>query len=337
MPSGDDIAPGQPAVSVLMPTYDRARFLGAAVDSVLAQSFADLELLVIDDGSSDETAAVLSARRDGRLRVLRRAHHGLRPALNAGLRAARGRYIARNDSDDVWLPDLLATLVPVLEADPSLGMAYGRAELMDAAGQRLPGFRGSALRHPDDPLRSLLHTDYSASITSVMRRSAIAQAGGWCETLRTSEDWEMALRVAQRHGVRFVDRVVARIRLHGGNSIAARSYAARALPDRLAIVERVLRDPATPRHIAAQAPRFRRDVYIGTALQHADLGEHGAALRMAGRALAAGGNPLRSAARIAWAAFSWRVIARYGWSRALAARILGRVRAGSRANSGAAA
>ena len=150
-----------------------------------------------------------------------------------------------------------------------------------------------------------------------MRRTAIERVGGWDESTASSEDWEMALRIAQHHGVRFVDRVVARIRVHGGNTIAAASYAARALPDRLRIVDAVLRDPATPAALAALAPRFRRDVYIGTALQFVDMGELRDALRTFASAIAVGGNPLRSAARIAWCVFAWTVIARHAWSRDL--------------------
>jgi hypothetical protein len=218
----------------------------------------------------------------------------------------------------------------VLEADPTLDLVYGRAEFIDAQGAPLPGGRGDPLRDPRDPLRSLLHTDYTASVTSVMRRAAIERAGGWDESVATSEDWAMALRIALHGRLRFIDRVVARIRRHGGNATMAPSHVARSLSDRLRIVEQVLRNPATPPALRALAPRFRRDVYIGTALQYLDLGQFSDALRTLRATVGVGGSPLRTCARIAWCSVSWMVIARLGWTRDLARR-LGRRRLEPRA------
>src|SRR5262249_29774449 len=97
-----------PRVSVLIPTWNRARYLPIAIESVLAQSFEDLEVIVIDDGSTDDTSGALAAIRDPRVRTIRGEHRGISRALNAGLAAARGELVARLDSDDMWLPDLLA-------------------------------------------------------------------------------------------------------------------------------------------------------------------------------------------------------------------------------------
>jgi GT2 family glycosyltransferase len=323
-----------PAVSVLVPTYDRACFIGAAVESVLAQRFTNFEVIVVDDGSTDETAAILARVGDPRLRVLRREHGGIGKALNAGLSVARGRYIARNDSDDLWLPDHLASTLPALDADPTLDLVYGRAEFIDAEGAPLPGGRGEPLRHPGDPLRSLLHTDYTASVSSVMRRTAIERAGGWDESFATSEDWEMALRIALHGSVRFIDQVVARIRRHDGNATMAPSHVARALSDRLRIVERILRDPAAPPALRALAPRFRRDVYIGTALQYVELGQLADALRTLRATMGVGDNPVRTCARIVWCCVSWTVIARHAWSRDLAQRLARRWRRASSQEGG---
>lgn len=314
-----------PAVSVLMPTFNRAPFLGEAIGSVLAQRYADLELIVVDDGSTDATDSLLASFDDPRLRVLRRHHAGVRAALKAGLQLARGCYVARNDSDDVWRPELLTQLLPVLEADARVGAVYGRATHIDGSGRPMPGGRGTALRRPADPLGSLLRTDYTCAVTTVVRREAVDWSG-WADGLSTSEDWETVLRVALHYDVRFVDRVVAQVRLHAGNTIAGPGHAARALHDRLAVLESVLSDPAMPAALAASAPAFRREVYIGTALQYVDLRAYGAALRTLAAALAAGGNPARSAARIAWCMLNWMVISRHAFSRTLAERALGYLR-----------
>jgi hypothetical protein len=108
--------------------HDRERYVREAIDSVLGQTFGDLELIVVDDGSTDGTAAAVAAVGDPRLRYVGQPHRGIGAAMNTGLRAARGRYVARLDSDDVWLPDLLATQVAVLESRPEVDVVYGRAQ-----------------------------------------------------------------------------------------------------------------------------------------------------------------------------------------------------------------
>src|SRR5512139_2675174 len=120
------------AVTVLIPTFNRTRYVGHAIRSVLQQTRRDLELLVLDDGSTDDTEAVVRAVSDARVRYVRCPHRGISATLNTGIGLARGPYIARLDSDDEWLPELLATETAVLDADPDVGLVYGRAQAMDA-------------------------------------------------------------------------------------------------------------------------------------------------------------------------------------------------------------
>jgi glycosyltransferase involved in cell wall biosynthesis len=110
----------RPVVSVILPTYNRASTLGRAVDSVLKQTFDDFELIIIDDGSTDESDAVLRAyTNDGRVRVIRQARNtGCAEARNVGVTASSGLYLAFQDSDDEWLPDKLEKSVAALEALP---------------------------------------------------------------------------------------------------------------------------------------------------------------------------------------------------------------------------
>ena len=118
-----------PAVSVIMPAYDAERYLHTAVESVLRQSFADLELLIVDDGSSDRTVAIARsyASRDARVRVLEQPNAGPGPARNAGFRAATGRLFAFLDSDDEWDETFLAEHVAILDARPDLDVVVGNA------------------------------------------------------------------------------------------------------------------------------------------------------------------------------------------------------------------
>ena len=118
-----------PVVSVIMPAFNAERYLGTAVESVLRQTFADFELLIVDDGSSDGTVAAARAfaERDRRVRVLQQANAGPGPARNRGFRAASGRLFAFLDSDDEWDETFLAEHVAVLDARPDVDVLVGNA------------------------------------------------------------------------------------------------------------------------------------------------------------------------------------------------------------------
>src|SRR5262249_10455091 len=203
-----------PAVTVIVPTRNRARYLGEAVGSVLAQTLVDLGLVVVDDGSTDSTRDLVGAIGDPRLRYLYQPPSGIGAALNRGLRSARGRYVARLDSDDVWRPDMLETLVPILESRADVGVAYARGQAMDGDGHRLPNVQGIPERFPGDSLRSLLYDDGTCNVALLARRECFERAGFYDEDLVASEDWDMWLRVARHYRFAFVDKVVTDIRWH---------------------------------------------------------------------------------------------------------------------------
>src|SRR4051794_13197703 len=115
------MAPTEPTVSVVVPTYNQPRLLSETLDGVLAQTFADFEVVVVDDGSTDDTPAVLAryAGRDGRVRVVRQPNAGIGAARNRGLDEARGRYVAPLDHDDLWMPGKLAAQVAFMQAHPA--------------------------------------------------------------------------------------------------------------------------------------------------------------------------------------------------------------------------
>ena len=192
-----------PLVSVVIPTYNRPEATERAARSVLAQTHRALELLVIDDGSTDDTAARVERIGDPRLRVVRQENGGVARARNRGLAEARGAYVAFLDSDDEWRPDKLARQVAAMEAAPArVGFCSTGAEIRSAAGVERcgPGPRGNAFA-------ALLLTNHVHAPTScgLIRREVHEAVGGFDPTLPAIEDWEWLQRVARLYDLEVVD------------------------------------------------------------------------------------------------------------------------------------
>lgn len=168
--------------SVILPVYNGERFLAEAVDSVLAQSRPELELVAIDDGSTDASADILAdyAARDPRVVVITQANAGVTAARNAGIAASRGNYIAFLDQDDRWMPDTLALHIKALAADPGLGYTLAQQVCFLEPGAEEPEwFR---LQHLDAPVAGYLPGALCA------RRSAFDRIGGFDERFAISSD-----------------------------------------------------------------------------------------------------------------------------------------------------
>jgi glycosyltransferase involved in cell wall biosynthesis len=135
-----DLAPNSPLVSIILPTYNRAKFLPKAIESICAQTFIDWELIIVDDGSTDNTREILPALCEGiqqSVRYIRQENQGAYGARNTGLDKARGEYIAFYDSDDVWLPHHLKASVQALETNPDLHWVYGSSRVIEHASEKV--------------------------------------------------------------------------------------------------------------------------------------------------------------------------------------------------------
>lgn len=204
-----------------IPTYNRAHFLAGALESVFAQTFRDFEVLVVDDGSTDETPAVLEPYRD-RIRVVRQENGGRSEARNRAVREARGRYISFLDSDDRWLPEKLERQVPVLEADPGVAMVHGHVEVVDEEGKRLA--------EETDRHRRLFSAAHRNPVTyagyafecrcfssAMTARVEALESVGLYDPALLLDDYDVYLRLALEYGIRFLDGPpVAVYRLHAG-------------------------------------------------------------------------------------------------------------------------
>ena len=208
-----DARPPAPPVSVVIPAYNRAATIGAAIGSVLRQTWEDFELVVVDDGSTDGTVAAARKVADPRLRVVAAPRNlGAAGARNLGVREARGAWIAFQDSDDEWLPEKLAKQMARLAADPGFVAAYCGLLTVGALDAR-PGERTTIRYRPDpsvgpvegDILEPLLMGNMISTQTLVVRRDVFLALGSFDEAVTPIEDWDFALRLARRGRVAFVD------------------------------------------------------------------------------------------------------------------------------------
>lgn len=181
-----------------MPAYNVARFIEAAVDSVLKQTFTDFELIVIDDGSTDDTAEVvrrLRERAPETIQLRQQPNGGLSAARNAGIEAARGQYIALLDSDDLWEPGFLQAQVEILERNADIDVVTGNAWFLGGPKHGLP-VRPHPDARPQPTLHRILADEEAVFIMSLFRRTVYERIGPFNEAFRTNEDYDFWLRAA---------------------------------------------------------------------------------------------------------------------------------------------
>jgi len=210
----------QPRTSVIITSYNYACYLPAAMASVLAQTDGDFELLIVDDSSTDDSVAVAQACADPRVHVIVQPHSGLGAARNTGMRAARGRYIAFLDADDIWVPDKLARQCHILDTQPSIGLVYTRFGIIDHAGRRQSRGYSYLSATPSGALLPYLITGNVVGTPSTIcfRRALVdAYAASFDETGAYVEDWHFYLQLAPHCAFAYVARTLAFHRQHDRN------------------------------------------------------------------------------------------------------------------------
>ena len=207
-----------PRVTVLMTTYNGARFIGASLSSILAQSFTDFELLVVDDGSTDDTIAIIERHHDPRLRLIRMpANAGIVAARNIGFDAAKGTYIAALDHDDLADPDRLARQVAYLDAHPGVVLVGTEVRIDDNGHVRMPDHPS-----PGDPLamRWQLLIDNPLTWSSVMFRAETVRALGTFmrADFEPADDFDFYHRMLTQGDIARLDETLTTYRYHSSNT-----------------------------------------------------------------------------------------------------------------------
>jgi hypothetical protein len=198
----------EPLVSVLLPVYNCERYIADAISSILSQTFEDYEFIVIDDGSTDRSFEIVNAFNDPRLNITRQENRGLAATLNRGISFARGRFIARQDQDDLSHPDRLALQVAYMESHPRCGLLGSWAQIMegDTLSDRFH-------RHPVNPgeLRyNLLFNNPFVHSSVLLRRCVVETLGGYSTdpTRQPPEDYELWSRISRHYDIANLPRVL---------------------------------------------------------------------------------------------------------------------------------
>lgn len=228
-------------VSVIIPTYNRRDLVSLAIESVLAQTFTDYEVIVVDDGSSDGTGQAL-ATFSSQIRYIWQENQGESVARNQGIALAQGDYIALLDSDDLWEPEKLVEQVAVLDDDPTIVMAGCASRIIDERGELVSSNPTGAVNDPQQLTYSALRYHnhfFGGGSTAVIRRTAIDQVGPFAPELQYGEEWDLWIRLALVGHFVVLPQPLARIRQHGATQ--TRQMTPEAIDRRLGDYTTILR------------------------------------------------------------------------------------------------
>jgi len=215
---GKEVKKG-PFISVVIPTYNRARYIGSAVRSALQQKYENFEVLVVDDGSHDETEEIISSIQDPRLRYIKKDHAGAPDTRNLGIAEANGEYIFWLDSDDVMMPNVLTEYARMARGWPDADVFYGNIEIFNDAGET------KVVTYPDyyqekNLLTKMIRDSILPNPGSMVRKRLYEQFGGYSRAFRRAHDYEFWTRVAPNARFKHVGIVGCRWRWHEGNMSA---------------------------------------------------------------------------------------------------------------------
>lgn len=200
-----------PKTSVIIPAYNAAEHIRETLDSVFAQTFQDFEVVVVDDGSADQTVDILKSYGD-RIRWTVQKHQGQAYAINRAIGMAKGQYLAYFDADDIMMPTKLEVQVRYLEEHPEVDLVY-------TADTYVTPSRLKRLRRVSNPLDYffLLQFCFILRITVMHRRSCLDKVGLFKEEITGSDDWDMWVRMSEQCEMRYIDQVLSTYRIHGAN------------------------------------------------------------------------------------------------------------------------
>lgn len=228
-----------PRVSVVIPTYDHARYLRYALDSVINQGYANLEVIVIDDGSNDGTAALVKPY-GSKINYIYKENGGTPSALNLGLSLVTGKYVCWLSADDVLIGEKVAKQVGLMESDPSLGFSYTSFVVIDSTGNQQYEVNSPYFSDRQEMVTKLMEGCFINGSSVMMRSSALEKIGNFDESLPQAHDYDLWFRFLRHYSCGFLEEHLLAYRWHGENmsqnpnescSVIVRERAKRLFPE----------------------------------------------------------------------------------------------------------
>jgi Predicted glycosyltransferases len=222
-----------PLVSVIIPSYNHEKFIKECIDSVLEQTYRNLELIIIDDGSKDGTADILKSYKDNRMKVVFQENAGAHNAINKGLGLAQGVYLTILNSDDVYMKDRLEEIMAYMQENPEVSFISTYIQVIDANSKKL-GVKKAwnnmepwVIEHKDksfaatnDPTKNLIMANYISTTSNMVFTKKLYDDVGGMRNLRFAHDWDFALRAAEYGKCAVIEKPLMKYRIHSTNTIS---------------------------------------------------------------------------------------------------------------------
>jgi len=199
-------------ISIIIPTFNRAEYIGEAIDSVLAQTYKDYEIIVVDDGSTDNTQKVLE-QYEGKIKYFFKENGGEASARNYGIEKAQGEFIAYLDSDDLWCPEKLELQMQEFEKDEKVGLVHTSMEVVTEDGTSTGEYKPTS--PAETPMDFLENKRILMCV--LVKKEIFSQLGLFDETMRIGVDTDMWLRLSQKYKIKYIDKPLAKVRKHDTN------------------------------------------------------------------------------------------------------------------------
>lgn len=223
--------PASELVSVVIPVYNAEKYLEETLASIFAQTYPHIEIIAVDDGSKDRSIQILEQYPD-KVRIVRQPNKGAATARNRGVQEARGKWIAFLDSDDLWTPDKIQRQLDVCG---HYAWSHTNSVFMGGVndGRRDSDFTA---KHQGQVLEQLICSNFIGTSTLMILRQAFLDVGGFDESLRSIQDWELWIRTARRYPIGYVDAPLMRYRVH---AVSASRSTRNTLPNHLRVIDKV--------------------------------------------------------------------------------------------------
>jgi len=210
-----------PKVSVIIPVYNAEKFISETIESVVAQTYPDWEIIAVDDGSTDKTPEILkeyAKKLPKKVRVIAQKNSGVSIARNNAIAVAKGEYIAFLDHDDLWMPEKLEKQVKLLDSNKALGLVYSDSHQIDGEGN----LKGDTIFHSVKPFRGnvfneLLCINFIPCLTAMVRKEVLDKVGPFNPRYKVAEEYDLFLKIAERWPVDFIEQPLAKYRFHAGS------------------------------------------------------------------------------------------------------------------------